>query len=59
MSRAYDGGAWKAKQFGEPPHLVSGSCESVSSRLPNVRSAPRSGATTGAIERRPPSGGVP
>ena len=59
MSLAYDGGAWNAKQFGEPPHLLSGSCESVSSRFPNVTSALRSGPTTGAIERRPASGGVP
>ncbi len=56
---AYDGGAWKAKQFEEPPHLDSGSAESVSSRFPNVRSALRSGPVTGAIERRPAYGGVP
>ena len=59
MSFAYDGGAWNAKQFGEPPHLLSGRLESVSSRLPNAMSALRSGPTTGAIERRPAAGGVP
>ena len=54
-----DGGAWNAKQLGEPPHLVSGSCESVSSRFAKARSAARSGPTTGAIEPRPASGGMP
>ena len=46
-------------QFDDPPHLESGSCESVSSRFPKVTSALRSGPVTGAIERRPASGGVP
>src|SRR3954468_12447050 len=59
MSSAIEGGAWNAKQFGELPHFDSGRAESVSSRFPKARSAPRRGPTTGAIERRPPSGGMP
>ncbi len=59
MSLAYEGGAWNAKQLADPPHFDSGSRESVSSRFPKVTSAARSGPTTGAIESRPASGGVP
>ena len=59
MSFAYEGGAWKAKQFDDAPHFRSGRLESVSSRLPKAMSAARSGPTTGVIERRPAAGGVP
>ena len=38
---------------------IPGSRESVSSRFPKATSAARSGPTTGAIESRPASGGVP
>src|SRR3954451_24405468 len=59
MSFAKLGGAWNAKQLGEPPHFVSGSAESVSSRFAKARSAERSGPMTGAMDARPEFGGMP
>ncbi len=59
--RAYDGGAWKAKQVPEvePAHFDTLPRERVSSRLPQVKSPLRRLGLTARSESRPPFGGVP
>ena len=60
MSFAYDGGAWNAKQFGEPPHLDSGQLRERLLEVPEGQvGAAQRRRRRGAIESRPASGGVP
>src|SRR5215213_4627375 len=60
-SRAYEGGAWNAKQADEvePAHFDVPPVERVSSRFPQVRSPSRRLFATPASDPRPPFGGRP